>query len=1111
MREFLLFLFVCTTALAAPTTQPKLTIKGRDIHPIVYLNKDDLALARQNRQTVWGKPIADTLLKEADTWAAKSDEDLIKLIPAPGACFAYGFSGCPICGQTMGTWGSTGCMLEDPGHITCPKGHRLPDEQHPDPGTGWRDKTGKIFYFVGAYNSFISETLLQATSDLVHAYALTGEEKYANKAALLLDHLARIYPSCNKGSWDYPSDPPSGRFNRPWYQVARTLISYTNQYDILMSTKLLTEPSCVPALTRRQNIEQNLLLNGADYCYQESKKHPALHNGQCDYIRGVAVVGAAMGIPKYIQHAVAGSTSINAMLANNIDRDGQYYETSSLYAHHTRYLYMDFAEILHNYYDEEHSFGIHLIDDPRFRAFFTLPQSRITVNGHLAALGDDSPDTKTTTQPASPISDADPAYLEHLLALSQNKTDFQKQLIMLLRAASNYDITESRLHAPAHEKLFLLFHARDLSGGTGDSPVIAQPTIQPSPLIHPLTSAPLTSSDLLTQKGLAILRSDNAQNPAALTFRFGPTLNHGHFDEMNLNLYALGRQLTYDLGYGLGSTHTQVGWSKQTSSHNTVLVNENPQLQAPGAGGSLELSANLPGLKLVQGDDPNCYSSENVTRYARTVALIDLPGADAGRSYIVDIFRITGGTQHDYIFHAASDNISVDGVALSPPAKGSLAGPTIDPGNHQSPDGDIQGIPNKPYWNPPPGNGLGFLINPRSSGREPSGSAAGPRTVTATWHIAKDAHLALTLLPTAQTQFVTATAPGIVPKQPKAAYFLARRNNTNLSSTFAAIQEPYTKQSIIQDICSLTEPLQTATDPVAVKISLTHNRTDYLIHSADTTTHTFTDGDTTLSTDATFSRVSFDKQILSTATIINGTRLSINGTTITLPQAAYSGKLEEVDYVNNVLYTREKLPERDLLTNQFILINNPGYSRPTPYRIDNIKRITRNGAELTAIRLAPTTLVLARAHMNKPPDQLPATQPGDLLLSRKQDQTLRNIIPLEYAKSLTHKSTGFFRGKKITGPGAEGLIYDIDGATGTTIKVEAYPQFTAPGPLIIYDVKATDTFTIPCFAQLTRKPDGTFKCQANIAVTVTENGKTFTLNLIAIPQPLPATTQTTPQ
>ena len=44
--------------------------------------------------------------------------------------------------------------------------------------------------------------------------------------------------------------------------------------------------------------------------------------------------------------------------------------------------------------------------------------------------------------------------------------------------------------------------------------------------------------------------------------RFGPSLNHGNYDDLNLNYIAHGTEVTYDIGYDLGSTHAYNGFSK---------------------------------------------------------------------------------------------------------------------------------------------------------------------------------------------------------------------------------------------------------------------------------------------------------------------------------------------------------------------------------------------------------------------------------------------------------------------------------------------------------------------------------------------------------------------
>ena len=80
---------------------------------------------------------------------------------------------------------------------------------------------------------------------------------------------------------------------------------------------------------------------------------------------------------------------------------------------------------------------------------------------------------------------------------------------------------------------------------------------------------------------MALLRAGGGPDAQAVLLRYGQSLNHGHLDDLNINYYALGRELTYDLGYSLGSTHTQVGWAHTTASHNLVVVNEKPQQGGP--------------------------------------------------------------------------------------------------------------------------------------------------------------------------------------------------------------------------------------------------------------------------------------------------------------------------------------------------------------------------------------------------------------------------------------------------------------------------------------------------------------------------------------------------
>ncbi|MBI3922258.1 MAG: heparinase II/III family protein, partial [Armatimonadetes bacterium] len=641
----------------------------------------------------------------------------------------------------------------------------------PDTGTGFVGKDGRIHYFVGSYNAWVVEQLeFRAADNLAYAYTLSGDDRYAEKCAVLLDGFANIYPSCDKGSWDYPSNPPSGRFNRPWYQVARVLVHYVDQYDQIYASKSLDAPSVCQGMSRRQNIEENLLLNGAKYCYEQSL-HGGLHNGEADYLRGCLAVGVCLGIPEYVRWATTGPFGILAMLENNVDRNGHYFEVSQMYSDHTRSLYLTFSEPLHNYRGIVYPSGLNLYDNPKFQSFFLFPNLAIQCAGHVARYGDDAPDTSRIVPTDRPSSRRDSDLLEYQLARVSDPAR-RKELETLLRWL-NRDLEKAR--AGSGEKRWLLFHAVESSetaAGRGTD-------------LPPVWKRRLMESDFVGQKGFGLLRGGSGQDSQAALLRFGPSLNHGHQDDLNLNYFASGYEVTYDLGYGLGSTHTQVGWSRQTASHNLVVVDEKSQGGSSGSGGSLHLFMDHPTCKVMEASSEASYAEQGLTTYRRTCALMG-EGADR---YLLDIFRVVGGKQHDYVFHSFTENATVEGVSLGPEEPGSLAGPDLSWGDKQLNDGDLSGNPNKPYWNPPPGNGYGFLVRPQRARTEKAWQAE--------WTLSDASKTRLRLLMAAQpgTEVITARAPGIYPTHPKARYVIARRKSVDgagsLSSSFASVVSAY--------------------------------------------------------------------------------------------------------------------------------------------------------------------------------------------------------------------------------------------------------------------------------------------------------------------------------
>jgi hypothetical protein len=1007
----------CTVEDEHPAAKSALAIG----HPTVYITPADIERGRQNAARFpWAKAIADRIIGIANEWAAKDEAWIIAQVPPKGACFAYGFTGCPICGAGWGIWDKAKASFDNPGHVTCDNGHVLPDAAHPDAGTGWVGPDGRIHYFVGSYNAWVIEKLtLTAAENLAYAYSLTGDERYAAKAALILDAVAAIYPSCSKGSWDYPSTPPSGRLDRPWYQVSRVLVHLIDHYDQIYNSPALDGPSATPGLTRRQNIEENMLKNAATYCFEQSQAG-GLHNGEADYVRGALAAGICLGIPEYIRWAVEGPYGITSLLANDISRDGQYYESSPLYADHARNLFVTYAEPLLNCRREPYPAGLDLYSQPKFRSLLTILNLSIAGAGHRPPFGDSASDLSRI------ILETDPENASDLMAAERYYERTPAGPEKLEAAALRFHLADraiGEIKGEPSDPYWLLFHQ-------------TEPPAQARQISEKLERR-LTGTHFLGQKGVGILRT-GAHGEEAVLLRFGPSLNHGHFDDLGYNLFALGYELTYDLGYDLASTHTQVGWSKQTASHNLVVVDE--ESQQGMTGGSLHLFADFPGLKIIEASSENSYAAKGVSLYRRTMALVgEGPGA-----YLVDLFRVRGGSRHDYFVHFRGKLTEVAGIPLGGRGRGSLARPDIAWGNKQLNDGDIEGYPNKPYWNPPPGNGYGFLVNPR---RGMMGKA-----VQVEWQADKDANVRLIMVPEPQTEIVTADAPGIKPNLPRPEYIIARRKGKDLESSFASVVEAFGQSAAVRSLEELT--LGGPGGGIAAHgllISQSDGTKDYFYSGLD-------DGTRTSAGLAFGGRLIFARVkdgVMAALDFIGAREFRGFGWTVKPERTGWEGTVEGLDPERRVLTTDAALPDDGRLEGALITFSNPGYSRTTSYRI---ARILKEGGWTRIFLDEPVVLGKGEASEIKGPH---------ILVSR---------IPHEYARSVTRQDSGFFQGKLIrSASGAETRIVRTTPGKALELEVEDASVFK-PGEIFHYiDLQKGDRFRIDAVGRIERLSSGEYQ------------------------------------
>lgn len=1020
----------------------ELTIEGVKTHPIVYITPQNVKMAKERiKNDPMAKKWYDSIKDQAKKWADKNPDWVTKVMPPPVACFAYGFTGCPICSGNWGWWKKANASFDNPGHVVCPNGHSLPDDDHPDTGTGYLADDGRIHYFVGSYNSWAVETLVE---DIARPnsiiYLIEKDEKAGLMAAVILDELARIYPSCTKGSWDYPSDPPSGRLNRPWYQVSRILVQHIQIYDAIYDHPAMEEPSCVKGMTKRENIEKNLILNGAAYCHEQALKQGGLHNGQADYVRGVLATGVLLGIPEYVEWATEGPYGIKNLLVNNVDRDGQYFETSVSYGLHTRNLYLTFSEPLHHYRGKAYPEGLNLYDDLKFQSFLLLPQSTYICLGHLTPFGDDAPAVNRNTFPFIQKNILDSRYASYPCVRSANKEIRENYQDLIDYFYSLSSDSNSNLQGMEEWAIFNGLHWRKRENISLDSQM----------------NNILNGSFFFGQKGIVVMRRGVGENRRSSLIRFGPSLVHGHLDDLNVNYFSQGYEMTYDIGYALGSAHTQVGLAKNTISHNTLIIDEQSHGYNDMMGGSLLNFSDFHDVTFCESDSV-VYKPKNVEDFRRFHALTD--------DYALDVFKAKGGKQHDLPIHSLTTNMEFENIEFGEAREGSLGGPEYNWGNLQLNDGDMKGYPNKPYWNPPPGNGYGFLVNPRFGVPKENWKA--------TWMVNPEQKIKFQVLGVTdgREELITAEAPGLYPRFPRAAYLVRRKKGEPASSCFASLWQSNSRGGNfpVDSIKRLNNPgaLECGV-PLILQVERNDGFRDIWFIADDPKREISEkiEDNQTISFKGRYGFCRLKNKELISACLVHGTLLRIGGWTISLNEAEKSGEIARSEGGRQFIL-------KDILSGEAgyngnpLYISNPDYSRNTVYTIDRIQ-----GKNIFI-------------------EQVDSMLGKGIIKEIKDENTLTTLIPHEYARTALRKSSGFFRGKllKVKNSGVEAVIQDfIPEIPYFTIKVSSTKNMKPGDEIWYHDVKRGDTAMVQHYVSIKRIEGGKFSLRANADLTLETPG-----------------------
>jgi len=365
------------------------------------------------------------------------------------------------------------------------------------------------------------------------SYAITGREKYAERAAEVLLGYAERYTK-------YPYHSASRETKSSWgaraggHLFEQTLTEASNLASLIAPAYDLIYESDVLSKADHKKIRDGLLLpmlKNIDRNKAGKSNWQSWHNAAM--LAGGAVVGDAAWVRKAIDDPQNG---FRRQMEISVSKDGMWYENSWGYHFYTLKALVITAE-------GARRLGIDLWDDETFKKMFTLPAQYAMVRDKLPRFGDD--------------------------------------------VNSSLNAGGSSWEAPYHAY-------RDAAILPLLSRTPSLESILLGRRIQRRSAAVLLVSKVFTGAGHAILRT-HGKGALAAAMTFGPYGGfHGHFDKLSFVFYGHGQELGYDPGRAASQAyrlpiHTK--WYKATLSHNTVLADGGSQ---QGVAGNLELFAANP-------------------------------------------------------------------------------------------------------------------------------------------------------------------------------------------------------------------------------------------------------------------------------------------------------------------------------------------------------------------------------------------------------------------------------------------------------------------------------------------------------------------------------------
>ncbi len=779
----------------------------------------------------WAKAIRDSAVASAKKYLEMPDEELARYVPdprIPRSIYVHE-TGCPNCGLAMRKTGNYSWIISEdmPYKVKCPNcGKVYPDSDYQafidtdfkdrsvlkgeivDDGWGWvSPKHGEKhkYWFVGWYNHWMTQRRLhRAVTSLADAYLYTDDARYAHKCAVLLWQLARYYPD-----YDYANQSRIGlEINRGYngklfYHTweTSTVRNCSRAYDAIFPALLERDVELEDLAGQsmeqiRHLIEEQLLRSMAAEVVNETMYIAGNYGShQVGLLQIAAALKDTPGTPSSEEmidwilnneeYRVYTMMPVYDALYNLVYRDGVPFESPGYNLGWVNSLTI-IADLLRVN-------GVDLSEVPRFKKLYDWTIDIVCAGKFTPALGDSGNMSgrgllwRDNIFLSAYRTYRDPLYAKILFDRNPNAG----------RDIMAEPITEQLKDDAAQVKLEPGYEDRHLAG-----------------------------------YGLAILQNENRENPIAASLFYGRFFGHSHLDKMHLDIFAQNCSMMPDFGYPETANATdprRFGFFSHTMSHNTVMVDAVKQVN--GRGRCLAYDTG-PVCQYVEAQNDNVYAQ--CETYRRSVAMVEIT---PGQAYFIDIFRVKGGTQHDWLVHGSHADVVSDLSFSEPRQQGTLAGADVEYG-HFYDDEKLGAVPyGTVSYRGYKGSGFQFLYNVQEAALKSGGYAR--------WNFITSGDRAVPIMQGNEGAFLKAFLIGEdeqlflcdgKPQQnqkgtPESVKFLVRRRSgEDLQSTFVTVFEPGAHDGIIQTVTRLDTG---SDDLVALKLTLNSGETHYYFNATE--------------------------------------------------------------------------------------------------------------------------------------------------------------------------------------------------------------------------------------------------------------------------------------